>query len=125
MTLTFDRLTPLLESKKNVRLGSYEKGAMNYTDWSELELRRAESVSATFLEQNRDAIRESFQLKVHELDDLVKSLGSPLPLDERLNRFAQIADVARALEEDARGFFCLASEPLVARILAHVAGKPR
>lgn len=98
---------------------------MNYTDWSELELRRAESVSATFLEQNRDAIRESFQLKVHELDDLVKSLGSPLPLDERLNRFAQIADVARALEEDARGFFCLASEPLVARILAHVAGKPR
>lgn len=98
---------------------------MNYDDWSDLELRRAESVAGAFLEENRDPIRESFALKVHELDDLVKSLCSPLPLDERLNRFAHIAETARSLEEDAKGFFCLASEPLVARILAEVAGKPR
>ena len=98
---------------------------MNYDDWSGLELRRAESVAGAFLEENRDPIRESFQLKVHELDDLVKSLCSPLPLDERLNCFAHIAEIARSLEEDAKGFFCLASEPLVARILSDVAGKPR
>jgi hypothetical protein len=98
---------------------------MNYADWSELQLRRAESAAKAFLEENSDPIRESFRLKVHELDDLVRSLCSPLPLDERLNRFAHIAEIARALEEDARGFFCLASEPLVARILAHAAGNLR
>jgi hypothetical protein len=98
---------------------------MNYDDWSDLELRRAESAAEAFLEENRDAIRVSFELKVNELDALVRGLCSPLSLDERLNRFASIADIARALVEDAQGFFCLASEPLVARILANVAGKPR
>jgi hypothetical protein len=98
---------------------------MNYDDWSDQELRRAESVAGAFIEENRDPIRESFQLTVHELDDLVKSLCSSLPLDERLHRFARIAEIARTLEEDAQGFFSLASEPVVARILANVAGKPR
>jgi hypothetical protein len=39
-------------------------------------------------------------------------------LVERLDCFARIAEAAGALEEDAKGFFSLASEPVVARLLA-------
>jgi len=49
----------------------------------------------------------------------VKSLsGQKMSLDERLDCFARIAETSGALEEDAKGFFSLASEPVVARLLA-------
>jgi hypothetical protein len=91
----------------------------DYGKWSVEELRRAESVAGTFLQENDARIRENFEAKLHALDELVTSLGQRrLTLDERLDCYARIAEVSGALAEDARGFFGLATEPLVARLLA-------
>ncbi len=98
----------------------------NYAKWSEQELRRAESVAGRFLLQNEEQIRENFAAKVKTLDDLVESLTErDMTLDQRLDCFARIAEVSRALQQDAEGFFSLASEPVVARLLANVESKPR
>jgi len=98
----------------------------NYAKWSEQELRRAESVAGRFLLQNEEQIRENFAAKVKTLDELVESLTErDMTLDQRLDCFARIAEVSRALQQDAEGFFSLASEPVVARLLANVESKPR
>jgi hypothetical protein len=91
----------------------------DYSQWSEEELRRAESEADRFLNENEAQIRENLEAKLALLDGLVKSLGGQqMSLDERLDCFARIAEVSGALEADAKGFFSLASEPLVARLLA-------
>ena len=93
----------------------------DYGKWSEAELRRAESVADTFLQDNDARIRENFEAKLLALDELVTKLGQRrMTLDERLDCYARIAEVSGALAEDAQGFFGLASEPVVARLLAHV-----
>jgi hypothetical protein len=98
----------------------------DYAHWSERALRKAESAAEEFLAENGDLIGETFRAKVGELDALIESLHDPfLTLEERLNRFAQIAEISRLLHDDAQGFFSLASEPLVARILANVDSRPR
>ena len=98
----------------------------DYAKWSEPELRRAESVAAQFLEENGDPIGENFRAKLDELAELANLIRHPrLSLDERLHAFARIAEIARALQDDAQGFFHMASEPVVARILAQVENKPR
>ena len=91
----------------------------DYSKWSEEELRRAESEADRFLNENEGQIRENLEAKLALLDRLVRSLGGQqMSLDERLDCFARIAEAAGALEEDAKGFFSLASEPVVARLLA-------
>jgi hypothetical protein len=91
----------------------------DYGQWNEEELRRAESVADTFLQENDARIRENFEAKLHALDELVASLSQRrLTLDERLDCYARIAEVSGALAEDAQGFFGLGSEPAVARLLA-------
>ncbi|MBZ5592367.1 MAG: hypothetical protein LAP39_09030 [Acidobacteriia bacterium] len=98
----------------------------DYAAWSEQELRRAESEADRFLNENQGEIRENLEGTVAHLNRLVKSLGAcEMPLDERLDCFARIAEAARALEEDAEGFFSLAREPVVARLLAQVETKRR
>ena len=93
----------------------------DYAEWSEHELRKAESVAERFLRENVDAISESLRLKVVLLDGLVLRLHHPqLSLDERLHIFARIEEIARTLQQDAQGFFRMASEPVVARILAQM-----
>jgi hypothetical protein len=93
----------------------------DYAKWSEPELRRAESVADTFLQENSEQIHESLEAKVSTLDDLVKGLRQRrMTFDQRLDCFARIAEVSRALQDDAEGFFGLASEPVVARLLAEV-----
>ncbi len=83
-------------------------------------------MAAKFLEENRDPISENFHAKVDELAALAELIRqSHLSLDERLHAFTRIAEIARALQDDARGFFRMASEPVVARILARVDSKPR
>ena len=96
----------------------------DYSEWSEEELRRAEWEADRFLNENEAQIRENLEAKLALLDGLVKRLGGQqMSLDERLDCFARIAEVSGALEEDAKGFFSLASEPVVARLLAK--SKPR
>lgn len=98
----------------------------DYAKWSEPELRRAESVAARFLEENGGPIGANLLSKIDELADLADAIRRPkLSLDERLDALARIAEVARALQDDAKGFFHMASEPMVARILAQVENKPR
>jgi hypothetical protein len=93
----------------------------DYANWSEPELRRAESEADRFLTESREAIHENLEATVTVLNRLVKGLSaSEMSLDERLDRFARIAEAARALEEDAEGFFSLACEPVVARLLSQV-----
>lgn len=93
----------------------------DYAKWSEPELRRAESVAERFLRENVDTIGESLRVKVDLLDGLVHKLRQPhLSLDERLHIFARIEEMSRTLQQDAQGFFHMASEPLVARILSQV-----
>ena len=98
----------------------------DYAKWSERELRKAESVAGHFLRENIDTIAESLRLKVDQLDGLVNRLHHPqLSLDERLHIFARLEEISRSLQHDAQGFFRMASEPVVARILAQVEEKPR
>ena len=92
----------------------------NYAKWSDQELRNAVSVADRFLLENGDQIHENFPAKVDALDDLIESPHEgDLTLDERLDCYARIAEVSGALAEDAQGFFGLASEPVVARLLAN------
>ena len=91
---------------------------IDYSTWSEEELRRAESEADRFLNENEGQIRENLEAKLALLERLVRSLnGQLVSLDDRLDCFARIAEAAGALEEDAKGFFSLASEPVVARLL--------
>lgn len=98
----------------------------DYAKWSERELRRAESVAGRFLRDNVDTIGESLRVKVDQLASLVDKLHHPhLSLDERLHIFARIEEISRTLQQDAQGFFRMAAEPVVARILAQVEPKSR
>lgn len=98
----------------------------DYEKWTEQELRRAESVAERFLRDNIVTIGDSLRVKVDSLEGLVGQLQrSKMSLDERLHIFGRIEEIARALQQDAHGFFHMASEPLVARILAQVESKPR
>src|SRR6476646_9695995 len=67
----------------------------DYGKWSVEELRRAESVADTFLQENDTRIRENFEAKLHALDELVTGLGRRrLTLNERLDCYARIAEVS-------------------------------
>jgi hypothetical protein len=93
----------------------------DYGKWNEEELRRAESVADSFLQENDTQIRENFEAKLLALNELVTRLGQRrMTLDERLDCYARIAEVSGALAEAAQGFFGLASEPVVARLLSNV-----
>lgn len=97
----------------------------DYAKWSEPELRRAESVAERFLRDNLDTIAQSLSSKVDLLDALVNRLHHPnLSLDERLHIFARIEEISGTLQQDAQGFFHMASGPVVARILTQVELKP-
>src|SRR6266542_1323957 len=90
----------------------------NYGKWSRDELRKAEATAKQFLEENGLQISDPLRTKVKYLDILVHRLATrKSSLDERLDCFARIAEVAKLLKEDAEGFFELASQPVVAQIL--------
>jgi len=91
----------------------------NYGKWTKEELRRAEGVAEKFLKENVSEITETFRIKLRCLEILVNKLNTKnLTLDERLDCFAQIAEIANMIEHESEGFFELASQPIVARILA-------
>lgn len=93
----------------------------DYARWSGEELQRAESVADRFLAENGKLIFEGFHHKVESLAGLVKMLRNRhLTLDQRLDCFARIAEISQLLKQDAEGFFGLASEPVVARLLANI-----
>jgi hypothetical protein len=81
----------------------------------------AESTASRFLEDHRDQIAETLRAKAKFIETLVQRIGhKKSTYQERLECFARISEIAHLIEEDADGFFQLASRPLVARILAEV-----
>jgi len=93
----------------------------DYSRWSKEELDKAEVTASKFLEQNRVQIAGTLRAKLQFIDALIHRLNSKkATLDQRLDCFARIAEISQLLKEDADGFFQLASQPLVARILSNV-----
>jgi len=100
------------------------KRPSNYGKWSKEELRKAEATAKQFLEDNGSQISDTLRTKVKYLDLLINRLATRKgSLDERLDCFARIAEIAQLLKDDAEGFFELASQPVVAQILNTVKAK--
>jgi hypothetical protein len=95
----------------------------NFSEWSQQDLRRAERIAGEFLEENAEQILNTLRAKLNFLQVLVARLDCPgAPLDHRLDCFARIAEVSDFMKADAQGFFELASNPIIARLLT---GLPR
>ena len=93
-------------------------GDRDYSKGNPEDLRKAEATASRFLEDNGKQIAETLRAKLRFLEALVNRMEKQkMTLDQRLDCFARIAEIAALVEEDANGFFKLASQPLVARIL--------
>ena len=90
----------------------------DYSQWSEGELARAESTAEEFLAHNREQISAIFQRQESALHHLLGILErQDLSLQDRLDCFARISEMADCLRDCANGFFELGAQPLVARVL--------
>lgn len=95
-----------------------------YGKWTREELRHAESTARQFLEDNGSQIADTMRAKAKYLETLIQRVGHPkTTFDDRLEYFARISEIAALIQEDADGFFKLASQPMVARILKGVQKK--
>lgn len=96
----------------------------HYGKWSREELRNAEATARQFLEDNSAPIADTMRTKAKFLETLVHRLSlKKTTFEERLEYFARISEIARLIQDDADGFFELASQPVVARILGTVPQK--
>ncbi len=96
----------------------------HYGKWSKEELRNAESTASRFLDENSGPIAEAMRTKARFLQALIQRFSNPKAgFEERLEYFARISEIARLIEADADGFFDLASQPVIARILGTVPRK--
>jgi exonuclease VII small subunit len=96
----------------------------NYGKWSKEQLRKAEATARQFLDENGAQISDTLRTKVKFLETLVNRLNQKnLTLDQKLDCFARIGEISQLLKDDAEGFFELASQPVVARILSTVKHK--
>ena len=79
-----------------------------------------------FLEDNSAQIAETMRAKARFLETLMQRISDPkITFEDRLEYFARISEVAQLIEQDADGFFELASQPVVARILGTVRSKKK
>ncbi len=93
----------------------------NYGKWSAEELRKAEATASRFLEENGGQIAETMRAKAKFMETLMQRLSQPkTTFQERLDYLARISEIADLIKADADGFFELASQPTVARILGTV-----
>jgi hypothetical protein len=90
-------------------------------DRSREELLIAEATAKSFLQDHSIQIADTLRAKLRFLDLLVQRVALPhAAFEDRLDYFARISEIAQLIEEDANGFFELASSPMVARIVATV-----
>lgn len=95
-----------------------------YGKWTREELRNAETTARQFLEDHGSQIADTMRAKAKYLETLIQRVGMPkTTFDDRLEYFARISEIATLIQEDANGFFELASQPVVARILKGVQKK--
>src|SRR6266542_1964153 len=100
------------------------EGNTDYSRWKMDELRKAEATAERFLEDNAQQISETMRAKMRFLEILVNRLSQQqTTLDGRLDAFARVSEIAQLLKDDADGFFELASQPVVAKILSNVRTK--
>ncbi|HVW83311.1 MAG TPA: hypothetical protein VHB50_01455 [Bryobacteraceae bacterium] len=91
----------------------------DYSQWSGAELAKAENTAGQFLDENQKAISQVFFRQSVLLERFAEFLNRDgLTLEQRLDCFARIAELARSVEDCAKGFFDLGSQPVVARLLA-------
>jgi hypothetical protein len=96
----------------------------HYGKWSREELRNAEATARQFLEENSVQIADTMRAKAKFLETLIQRVSlKKTTFEERLEYFARISEIARLIQDDADGFFELASQPVVARILSTVPPK--
>ena len=95
--------------------------APSYGKWSREELSKAEATATQFLQENCGQIADTLSAKVRFLEVLIQRLSlKSTSFEDRLDYFARVSEIARLIEADANGFFELASQPVVARILGTV-----
>jgi len=95
-----------------------------YGKWSREELLEAEAAASQFLEQNCLPIADAMRAKAKFLADLIHRLSlETTSFDDRLEYLARVGEIAQLIQEDADGFFALASQPGVALILKAVQAK--
>ena len=93
----------------------------NYGKWSPEELLKAEATARRFLQENGPQIADTLRAKVKFLETLIHRLSLPkTSFQDRLEYLARISEIAGLVQADADGFFELASQPTVARILGTV-----
>jgi hypothetical protein len=97
----------------------------HYGKWTRDQLLQAESTASQFLEEHSAEIAETMRAKAKFLETLFQRIATKsASFDQRLEYFARVSEIARLIQEDADGFFELASQPAVARILNGVS-KPQ
>jgi hypothetical protein len=95
--------------------------APSYGKWSQDELSKAETTASHFLRENSAQIADTMRAKLRFLETLIQRLSlKGTSFEDRLEYLARISEIARLIESDADGFFELASQPVVARILRSV-----
>jgi hypothetical protein len=95
--------------------------APSYGKWSQDELSKAENTASHFLQDNSNQIADTMRVKLRFLETLIQRLSlKGTSFEDRLDYLARISEIANMLEADADGFFELASQPVVARILRSV-----
>jgi hypothetical protein len=95
-----------------------------YGKWTREELRTAEATAREFLHDNSSQIADTMRAKTKYLETLIQRVSLPkTSFEDRLEYFARISEIAELIQEDADGFFALASQPVVARILKGVRRK--
>lgn len=97
------------------------RNSRSYGKWSREELRQAELTAGRFLQDHSGEIAESMRAKARFLETLVQRVAlKKTTFEERLDYLARISEIAAMIQEDADGFFSLAAQPVVARILGTV-----
>ena len=92
-----------------------------YGQWTREELLGAEATARQFLQENGAQIADTMRAKARFLEALIQRVAMPqTSFEDRLEFFARISEIAQLVQEDANGFFELASQPVVARILGSV-----
>lgn len=95
-----------------------------YGKWSREELRNAESTASRFLHENSTQIADTMRAKAKFLETLIQRIDSKkTTFEDRLDYLARVSEIAALIQEDADGFFELAAQPVVARILGTVGRK--
>ncbi|MBZ5584004.1 MAG: hypothetical protein LAQ30_17685 [Acidobacteriia bacterium] len=90
----------------------------HYGNWSNEELLNAEATARQFLEENGGQIADTMRAKVRFLETLIQRVSQrKIEFQDRLEYLARISEIAKLIQDDADGFFALASQPMVARLL--------